>query len=263
MSIKRFIARAGIVGVAAGVATLLGSGLASAHVTAKVLGEAATQGGYSKITFRVPNEEEAAGTIKVEVKFPQETPLSSARTKPMPGWTAQINKVTLAKPVKVNNAEVKEAVGSVVWTAQGTRINPGEFQEFELSVGPLPEADELVMPAIQTYDDGTVVAWDAPPAEGAEEPEHPAPVIALAAGTGEEDHHGGKPAGSSNAAMESDDDHGDEKTTEAAAVSTTDNTARWLGGAGLVVGALGVGFGVGATVRARRATAGPRGGDQS
>jgi periplasmic copper chaperone A len=242
---KRFIARAGIVTVAAGVATLLGTGLASAHVTAKVIGEAAAKGGYTKITFRVPNEEENAGTIKLEVKFPEDHPISGARTKPMAGWTAQINKVTLAKPVTINNAEVKEAVGSVTWTAQGTRINPGEFQEFELSVGPLPDnTDHLVMPAVQTYDNGTVVSWDQPAEEGKEEPEHPAPEIELSAATGDE--HGNAPAAEpEDAAVTSD-------TNEAADVSSTDTTARWLGGAGLIVGALGVGFGVGATMRARR-----------
>ena len=192
MSIKRLIARAGVVAVAAGVATLFSGGLASAHVTAKVLGETAQQGGYTKITFRVPSEEPAAGTVKLEVKFPADAPIASARTKPMPGWTAQVNRVTLPKPVKVHGAEVKEGIGSVVWTAQpGTRINPGEFQEFELSVGPLPEIDELVMPAIQTYDDGTVVAWDQPTKEGEEEPEHPAPVIELAPESGEGHGHGG------------------------------------------------------------------------
>jgi periplasmic copper chaperone A len=252
MSIKRFIARAGAVTVAAGVATLLGSGLASAHVTARVIGEAAQQGGYTKITFRVPNEEPNAGTIKLEVKFPAEYPISGARTKPMPGWTAQINRVTLAKPIEVHGAEVKEGVGSVVWTASGTRINPGEFQEFELSVGPLPETDELVMPAIQTYDNGTVVAWDQPTKEGEEEPEHPAPVIELAPEG--DDAHDTAPAANTAGDTDSTD-----KTTEAADVTSTDNTARILGGAGLVVGALGVGFGVGATMRARRiATATPK-----
>jgi uncharacterized protein YcnI len=252
---KRFIARAAIVTVAAGVATLLGTGLASAHVTAKVLGEAAQQGGYTKITFRVPNEEENAGTIKLEVKFPEGSPISGARTKPMAGWTAQINKVTLAKPIKVHNAEVKEAVGSVTWTANGTRIAPGEFQEFELSVGPLPDnTDELMMPAIQTYDSGKVVAWDQPMEKGKEEPEHPAPVIALAP-AGADEHAAAPVAEPENAAVTSD-------TNEAASVSGTDTTARWLGGAGLVVGALGVGFGVGATMRARR-TAAVKQGDQS
>jgi uncharacterized protein YcnI len=258
MSIKRFIARAGVVTVAAGVATVLSTGLASAHVTAKVLGETAAKGGYSKITFRVPNEDETAGTIKLEVKFPAEYPLSGARTKPMPGWTAQVNKVTLDKPVKINNAEVKEAVGSVVWTAAaGTRIGPGEFQEFELSVGPLPDnTDELVMPAIQTYDNNKVVAWDQPMEDGKDEPEHPAPEIALAAAGGDDHHGGGATAAEpENAAMESGD--------AAAATSTTDDTARWLGGIGLVLGALGVGFGVGATMRSRRTATARQGGDKS
>ena len=248
MSKKRLVARAGVVAVAAGIATLFTGGLASAHVTAKVIGETAAKGGYTKITFRVPNEEDNAGTIKLEVKFPADTPISGARTKPMPGWTAQVNKVTLEKPVKMDKVEVKEAVSSVVWTAaQGTRVNPGEFQEFELSVGPLPtNTDELVMPAIQTYDNNTVVAWDQPMEEGKEEPEHPAPEIALAA-EGEDDHHG------TAAAADTDTEA---MPTNTAAADSTDGTARLLGGAGLVVGALGVGFGVGATLRARRATAG-------
>lgn len=247
MSTTRLFARAGVVAVAAGVATVLSTGLASAHVTAKVLGEAAQQGGYSKITFRVPNEDDSAGTVKLEVKLPVDTPITGARTTPMPGWTAKITKVTLDEPITVHGAEVKEAVGTVTWTAAaGTRIAPGEFEEFELAVGPLPEAEQLVIPAIQTYEGGKVVAWDQPPAEDGSEPEHPAPVIELAPEG--EDHHGGSadPA-IENAATESDDSD--------AAAAGTDDTARLLGGAGLVVGALGLGFGVGATMRARKTAA--------
>lgn len=255
MSTKRLIARAGIVAVAAGVATMLSTGLASAHVTAKVLGEAAQQGGYTKITYRVPNEDETAGTIKLEVTFPPENPISGARTKPMAGWTSTVTKTKLDKPVKVHNTEVKEAVSSVVWTAApGTRIAPGQFQEFELSVGPLPDnTDELMTPAVQTYEGNKVVAWDQPMKEGQEEPEHPAPVIALAPAGGDEHAAAAPAAEPENAAV---------ATSTEAAASTTDNTARWLGGIGLVLGALGVGFGVGATMRSRR-TATVKQGDQS
>jgi hypothetical protein len=38
----------------------------------------------------------------------------------------------------------------------------------------------------------------------------------------------------------------------AASTSVSDNTARWLGGAGLLVGAIGLGFGAGAVLRSRR-----------
>lgn len=251
MSTNRFIARAGVVAVAAGVATLFSGGVASAHVTAKVLGEPAQQGGYTKITFRVPNEDDAAGTVKLELRLPADAPLTSARTRPMAGWTAQITKVALDEPIEVHGAEIKEAISTVVWTAKpGTRINPGEFEEFELSTGPLPETNQLVIPAIQTYDNNKVVAWDAPPVEeGEEEPERPAPVVDLAP-EGEDDH-GSAPVANAAAADDGGDGAGD--VNEAA--DGTDDTARWLGGAGLAVGALGLGFGVGATLRARRAVA--------
>lgn len=242
------IKRVGAIVVATGAALLLGSGSASAHVTAKIIGEAAEQGAYTKITFRVPNERDDAGTVKVEIKLPEDAPISSVRTKPMAGWTAEITKAKLAEPIEAHGAEITEAPSTVTWTANpGVRISPGEFGEFELSAGPLPEVEQLVIPAIQTYDSGEVVAWDEPPSDGAE-PESPAPVLDLAPASGD-GHGGAAPAG-----HETDADAGD----HAAAADGTDDTARWLGGAGLVVGALGLGLGVGATLRARRASGGQR-----
>ncbi|GAA3023762.1 YcnI family protein [Actinokineospora globicatena] len=255
MSTYRFAARAGVVLAVAGSAVLLAPGLASAHVTAKVIGEPAVQGGYTKITFRVPNEDATAGTVKLEVKFPQDAPITSLRTKPQPGWTAAITKAKLDKPITSHGTEITEAISTITWTATaGTRIGPGEFAEFEVSGGALPQTDQLVIPAIQTYDSGKVVSWDAPPpAEGAEEPEHPAPVIKLTkAAEGGDDH-----AAAAAPASTSDTKSGH---AEAAAASGSDNTARWLGGAGLAVGALGLGLGAGATLRARKAVAAAKAG---
>ncbi|WP_018686951.1 YcnI family protein [Actinokineospora enzanensis] len=264
MSAHRFAARAAVLLTAAGTAVLLGSGVASAHVTAKVIGESAAQGGYTKITFRVPNEDNTAGTVKLEVRFPQDTPVSSLRTTSMPGWTAAITKTKLATPITVHGAQVTEAVSTVTWTAAaGTRINPGEFAEFAVSGGPLPQADQLVMPAIQTYDSGKVVAWDAPPpAAGADEPEHPAPVIKLSK-DGDDEHAAVTAPGAAGGTTGTDTHAGAEGggTTAAPAAAGSDNTARWLGGAGLVVGALGLGLGAGATLRARRAIAASKAGE--
>jgi periplasmic copper chaperone A len=246
MSTNRLLARGFAVAVAAGTLVLAGGAVASAHVTANVT-EPAKKGGYSKITFRVPNEDNTQGTIKLQLVFPKDTPLTSARPKPVPGWTAEVTKVTLDKPVKGSHgAEVKEAIGTITWTAQpGTRINPGEFQEFDVSAGPLPDADQLVIPAIQTYDGAKgEVKWDAPPTPGAE-PEHPAPVVKLVAAAAGEDAHGS--TGTEAAVKPASDSQ--------AAAAGTDNTARWLGGIGLLVGALGLGLGVGATLRAKRTKA--------
>ncbi|WP_436493044.1 YcnI family copper-binding membrane protein [Actinokineospora sp. HUAS TT18] len=243
----RFFARAGVLLAVAGSAALFGTGVASAHVTAKVLGEPAVQGGYTKITFRVPNEDNTAGTVKVEIKLPVEYPLTSVRTKPIPGWTAALAKTKLDKPIQSHGAEITEAISTVTFTAApGTRIGPGEFGEFEVSAGRLPDNTEtLVIPAIQTYDSGKVVAWDAPPAaKGAEEPERPAPVVKLTKKTEGADDHA-----AAQASNQTSTDH-----TEAKSASS-DDTARWLGGAGLAVGALGLGLGAGATLRARKAIA--------
>jgi periplasmic copper chaperone A len=182
----------------------------------------------------VPTESDTAGTVKLQVTLPADHPISSVRTTPRPGWTATMSKTPLNPPVEVNGRTLTEVVTSVTWTADpGTRIGPGEFAEFPLSLGPLPTGvDQLVLPAVQTYDDGEVVAWDQPPAADGSEPERPAPVVALTPASDEE--------AATAAAGGADPGSG------------TDSTARWLGGAGLLVGALGLGFGAGATLRGRR-----------
>ncbi|WP_184695015.1 YcnI family copper-binding membrane protein [Saccharothrix tamanrassetensis] len=250
MSTNRFgvrtLAKGGAVLAIAAFLALGTAGPASAHVTASTPKDA-VQGGYTKVTLRVPNERPANGTVKLELTLPAEYPLASVSTKPTPGWKVETVKAKLDTPVKSHGREVTEAVRTVVWTADpGVRIEPGQFNEFDLSVGPLPDnTDKLVMPTKQTYDNGEVVDWNTPPpAEGAEEPERPAPVLKLVA---KKDGSGHGEA--TNAATTKDDGH--------ATSTTTDDTARWLGGAGLAVGALGLGFGAGAVLRSRRAAGKP------
>jgi uncharacterized protein YcnI len=161
---------------------------ASAHVT--VQGPGATQGGYAKLTFRVPTEEDVP-TTKVEIVFPTDAPLASVRTKPHAGWTATITKGPAAKPFTVFGEEQTEQVTSVTFTAAaGGGIKPDEFDEFEVSAGPLPAVDQMVFKALQTYADGTVVRWIEEQVEGAAEPEKPAPVLALAKAGAEAGGHG-------------------------------------------------------------------------
>jgi periplasmic copper chaperone A len=152
---------------------------AAAHVT--VQPETATQGGFSAVTFRVPTERDNASTTKLEVTFPADQPLAFFSVKPHPGWTYRVQKAKLPKPVKAGSRTVTEAVSRVTWTASGpaAAIKPGEYDEFSASVGFLPKADQMVFKAVQTYSSGEVVRWIEEAAEGAEEPEHPAPVLAL------------------------------------------------------------------------------------
>jgi uncharacterized protein YcnI len=185
-------------------ALLAVAGPASAHVTVQP-GEA-VQGSYTKLTFRVPNESDTAATVKLEVELPAS--IDGARTKPVPGWTATVDGRTIR------------------W--EGGRVEPGQFQEFDISVGPLPEVDQLVFKAVQTYSDGSEARWIEETVDGEEEPERPAPVLTLTAA-------------------------GDDEVQLAAAVDQDDvDGARTLGVTGIVVGAVALLTGIGTAVSARR-----------
>jgi uncharacterized protein YcnI len=169
----------GVVTLALGSLAVAFSASAFAHVT--VNSTDARLGGYGKVTVRVPNESETAGTTKVSVSMPAGTPIASVRVKPHAGWSYLAPKVALVKPVKQGDKTITESVSTITWTAdKGVSIKPGSFDEFEFSAGRLP-AGQAVMsfPATQTYSDGKVVKWNQPKVKGAAEPEHPAPVLNL------------------------------------------------------------------------------------
>jgi hypothetical protein len=122
----------------------------------------------------------------------------------------------------------------VTWTAEkGHEVPPHEYQEFAVRVGALPaEGTEVVLPAHQTYTDGTVVDWDDLAAADGKEPEAPAPVFTTTAADG--GHHGA----AADAAV-SDAAGGAAAAADEAPV--VDPVGRLLGVAGIVVGAAGIG----------------------
>jgi uncharacterized protein YcnI len=162
---------------------LLGAGTALAHVT--VNPNTAIAGTYAKLTFRVPTESATASTVSLTVSLPTDHPFPSVAVMPVPGWTVKAVKQTLPAPVPEGKLTVTEAVTSVTWTADDhVGVTPGEFQEFSLSVGPVPDVGRLIMPATQTYSDGSVVEWKDVATPGQPEPDHPAPVLTIATASG-------------------------------------------------------------------------------
>ncbi|MFJ1580535.1 YcnI family protein [Streptomyces sp. NPDC088182] len=235
------VTRVSVAGGIAATALLLLAGPAAAHVSVQPQGEAA-KGGYATINFKVPNERDDASTTKVEVNFPDDHPLASVLPQPVPGWKIDVARTKLAKPLEMHGNTISEAVSKVTWTADGSKIGPGQFQQFPLSVGQLPEdADQLVFKAIQTYDNKEIVRWIEEPKEDGTEPLSPAPVLKLTAATGDE--HGAS-AGKDKAAADA--------KAETAAADTSDTTARALGLIGILVGIAGVTF---AVLAGRRRTA--------
>ncbi|MGC3003240.1 YcnI family protein [Streptomyces sp. G35A] len=240
------VSRIAAAGAVAGAAVLAVSTPCFAHVSVQPEGEAA-KGGYAVVNFKVPNERDNASTTKLEITFPTDHPLASVMPQPVQGWNVKVTKSALDKPLELHGKKIDEAVTKVTWTADGDGIEPGFFQKFPVSVGTLPEdSDELVFKALQTYSNKEVVRWIEVPQEGQEEPEHPAPVLALS--EAEDDGH-------SHGASDGDEADDDAGSTEKAAAGTTaasdsddsggtDTTARVLGVVGIVVGAAGVAYGV-------------------
>ena len=131
-----------VAGLATAGLTLLPAATASAHV--RVTPDNPTSGAFSALTFRVPNESETAGTVKLTVDLPKDTPFLYVSTKPVPGWTAVATTSKLAKPVESYGTTLTKAVSQVTWTAdKGVAIGPGQYQEFSISVGPLPAAGTI------------------------------------------------------------------------------------------------------------------------
>ena len=152
---------------------------AYAHIT--VDPDELPKGEFAKLAFRVPNERDNAGTIKVEVTFPREHPFAFFNVRPVPGWTSKVERSALDKPLQVFGRTINEAVTKITW--EGGPVNPGAFEEFEVSVGPLPtNATKLVFKALQTYSNGEVVRWIEEREQGAtQDPETPAPILTLTA----------------------------------------------------------------------------------
>jgi periplasmic copper chaperone A len=158
----------------------------------------ATQGTEVELSFRVPNESDSASTTKVQVYLPTDHPLAQASVRPHPGWHTVVRTTKLAQPLQTDDGEVTEAVTRVTWTANTRQdaLQPGQYDDFDLSVGPLPDVSSLTFKTLQTYSDGSVVRWiDPPAAEGQPEPEHPAPTLTLVPASGE---HAADPAAGDN-----------------------------------------------------------------
>ncbi|MBO0881493.1 MAG: YcnI family protein [Mycobacterium sp.] len=200
---------------------------AAAHVT--VDPRTAEPGGYGAFDLQVPNEETDADTTKLQLYLPADHPIASVSVQPTPGWTIQVTNGTLPKPIKTDDGEVSQAVTQITWS--GGKIEPGQFQRFGLSLGPLPTGTStLYFKALQTYTDKSgktdVVRWIDMPSGGAE-PEHPAPSITL-----------------TKAARQ--------RAVPAVKTKSDSGAATVLGVIGLVAGLLGLAIGIAAFIRSGR-----------
>ena len=136
-----------------------------------------------ELTFRVPNERDNADTVGLQVFFPTQFPLLTVDVLPVPGWTATVHTQNLATPIQTDDGPVSQIVSDVTWKATGSGIAPGQYEDFPVAAGSVPDkASQLVFKALQTYSSGEVVRWIEVPAAGQPAPDYPAPVLTLTPG---------------------------------------------------------------------------------
>jgi periplasmic copper chaperone A len=215
---------------------------ALAHVTVSSPG--ATQGSFGVLTFRMPNEMDNANATELKVQLPADQPLASVSVKPQAGWSYTVTRAKLPQPITDDDGNQVTDYPSVVdWKATAGGIKPGEYEDFDLSVGPLPKADSMTFKAIQVYSNGETVSWiDVPAASSSEEPEHPAPTLKLTSASAAGPAAPAPAAPAPSAAAPSSDNASKGSVTGAYVV----------GGIGLVAGL--AALALAATGRRRRAT---------
>ncbi|HET9173589.1 MAG TPA: YcnI family protein [Actinospica sp.] len=219
-----------------GALTLAGlavAAAASAHVT--VSPASLPQGSTAELTFKVPNEESKANTVELQLQIPTDHPIAQVLAKPVPGWTISVHTVTLAKPLTTDDGTFTTAVNEIDWT--GGSIAPNQYQDFQISVDPLPsDTTQLAFKAVQTYSNGDVVRWIDLSTSGDPEPDHPAPLLTLTPDAG---------ASTSTSAAKA-------AGGTASAAGSSGSSGDGLGVAGLVLGAVGAVCGIAALLFVRK-----------
>jgi uncharacterized protein YcnI len=229
--------RAAIVG-ALTLAGLAIAATASAHVT--VSPTSLPQGSTAELTFKVPNEESSANTVSLQLQIPTDHPIAQVLAKPVPGWTIAVHTVKLAKPLTTDDGTFTTAVNEIDWT--GGTIQPGQYQDFQVSVDPLPsDTTQLVFKTVQTYSNGDVVRWIDLTTSSNPNPDHPAPVLTLT------------PASSDSATATATATATASSAPAASSTSaSSSSSSNGLGIAGLVLGAIGAACGVAALLFVRK-----------
>lgn len=124
--------------------------IVSAHVTVKP--SEVAPGAYQVFTVNVPNEK-TVPTVGVRLLVPDG--IQSVMPNAKPGWNVQVIK-------KEVNGETK--VTEIVWKGG---VIPVDLRDEFLFNAKVPAASgDVVWKAYQTYQDGSVVAWDTYPSSG-------------------------------------------------------------------------------------------------
>jgi uncharacterized protein YcnI len=111
----------------------------AAQARVSIVPGAVPGGGTQTFAFRLANERTDTTTTRLELTFPPTPAIATAKVAGARGWTATIT------PRGDN-------VGSIVLS--GGSVGPRQFEQFLITLGPLPADGRLVLQAVQAYGNG-------------------------------------------------------------------------------------------------------------
>ena len=158
--------------LAASALALAAAGAAQAHIVLSP--DHAPAGGYYAVAFRVSHGCDGSPTTALRVEVP--AAVLTAKPQPKPGWTLQIERESLATPVKGEGGRaITQRVKAITWTG---RLPDDEFDTFGITVKLPAGAAPLYFPAVQTCEAGATRWTDIPaPGQAWHAVPHPAPVL--------------------------------------------------------------------------------------
>jgi uncharacterized protein YcnI len=236
-----------IVAAAAALMAIAIAGPSSAHVTANP--NEGPAGGFFKTNFRVGHGCDGSPTTEVSVQLPGN--VSSVHPQVVAGWDIETKMGELDEPIESHGETITEGVREITWTATDDGLPDAYLQEFGVSMALPDEAGEpLWFPFVQKCADGSHNWIEIP--ESVEEwgdLDEPAPYVELTAAE-EEDADAEEPAATNGEGGAMSEEQIRTIAAEEASDSDSNVAIAWFG---VILGAIGVAFGITANMRARRA----------
>ena len=235
-----------IVSAAAALMAIAIAGPASAHVTATP--DEGPAGGFFKTSFRVGHGCEGKPTTKISMQIPGN--VTSVHPQVVAGWDIDTKMGKLDEPIESEGGEtITEGVREITWTATDAGLPDALMQEFGVSMAlPDGEAGEpLWFPFVQQCPGGDSHDWIEIPesVEAWGDLEAPAPYVVLTEADADE-ADAGETASGGGAISE-------EQIRTIATEEASDNSTNLIAFLGVILGAIGVAFGITANMRARKA----------
>jgi len=237
-----------IVAAAAALMAIAIAGPASAHVTATP--DEGPAAGFFKTSFRVGHGCDGKPTTKISMQVPGN--VSSVHPQVVAGWDIDTKIGELDEPIESHGETITEGVREITWTATDKGLPDALMQEFGVSMAlPDGEAGEpLWFPFVQECPGGASHDWIEIPDSVEEwgDLEAPAPYVVLTAAEGDHEEADAEETATNGGAMTEE-----QIRTIAAEEASDDDSTNLIAFLGVILGAIGVAFGITANMRARKA----------